>query len=89
MTIQDRQIDDTTRPVFAVRLIDRRMSQSHHVNGAPFWRCADSQSRCGIPCWTGATPPCGKPASNCWSRVRVNDPRHCRRTCSGDGKCLI
>jgi hypothetical protein len=35
MTIQGQQIDATSRPLYSVRLIDRRTGQVHRVNGAP------------------------------------------------------
>ncbi|WP_347139055.1 hypothetical protein [Paracoccus sp. SSK6] len=35
MTIQGQQINATPRPLYSVRLIDRRTGQVHRVNGAP------------------------------------------------------
>lgn len=35
MTIQDQNIDAKARPLYSVRLIDRRTGQVHRVNGAP------------------------------------------------------
>ena len=35
MTIQGRNIDAKARPLYSVRLIDRRTGQVHRLNGAP------------------------------------------------------
>lgn len=35
MTIQGQQISAATRPLYSVRLIDRRTGKAHRVNGAP------------------------------------------------------
>lgn len=35
MTIQGQNIDAKARPLYSVRLIDRRTGQVHRVNGAP------------------------------------------------------
>lgn len=35
MTIHSQPIDATARPLYSVRLIDRRTGQAHRVNGAP------------------------------------------------------
>jgi hypothetical protein len=35
MTTQSQNIDAKARPLYAVRLIDRRTGQVHRVNGAP------------------------------------------------------
>lgn len=35
MTIQGRNIDEKARPLYSVRLIDRRTGQVHRLNAAP------------------------------------------------------